>query len=268
LNVVLGVRDQNFFDGRIGPLFLLLAPFALWILAAGGHQDSDRGLSLQAIGLFSVITFAAWTFGVINSLYLWQARLLLPGLMPFAIPTALGWEMLKSFDSSRFRISFFSNVIIAVVIALTVFDNTMFVLQRNPLAIAFGAQSRAGYIARVNPSYAALMKAMDELPGDAYIYSLFEPRSYSLSRRIQPDAINYNFSQDLFLYKTPAEIIRHWKTQGYTHIMIYERGLDFVVNEPVGQFTPTTREALYETIKNLKLVNQTPDKVYSIYRIP
>lgn len=268
LNVVLGIRDQNFFDGRIGPLFLILGPSALWILLSHLRQDSDRGLSLQAIGVFSAATFAAWTLGVINSTPLWQTRLLLPALIPFTIPTALGWDLLKRFDSSRFRISFFSNVVFAVIIALTNFDNVTFVLQRNPLAVAFGAQSRAGYIGRVNPSYAALMKVIDELPGDAYVYSLFEPRSYSLPRRIQPDAINDNFSHDLFMYKTPSEILQHWRAQGYTHIMIYERGLDFVANDPGGQLTPNTREVLHETLEGLKLVDQTPDKVYSIYQIP
>src|SRR6185436_5680319 len=86
LNLVLGIRDQNFFDGRIGPLFLILAPFAIWILVSHLHQDSDQGLALQAIGLFSAVSFSAWMLGVINSLPLWQARLLLPGLIPFTIP--------------------------------------------------------------------------------------------------------------------------------------------------------------------------------------
>jgi Dolichyl-phosphate-mannose-protein mannosyltransferase len=268
LNVILGYRDQNFFDGRLGPLFLILAPFALWILFSRSRQDSDRGLSLQVIGVFSAVTFAAWTFGVINSSHLWQARLLLPGLIPFAIPTALGWDMLNALDTSRFRISFFSNMMIAVIIALTVFENGMFVLQRNPLAVAFGVQGREGYIARVNPSYAALMKLMDELPVDAYVYSLFEPRSYSLPRYIQPDAINYNFSHDLYLYKTSPEIIQHWKSQGYTHILIYERGLNLGADDQASQFTFARRAALHETLEKLELVSQTPDKVYSIYRIP
>jgi len=268
LNTVLGIRDQNFFDGRIGPLFLILAPFAIWILLSRSRPDSDSGLSLQAIGVFSAITFAAWTFGVINSIHLWQARLLLPGLIPFAIPAALGWEALKSFDSSSFRISFFTNAVIAVVIVLTVFDNGLFVLQRNPLAVAVGAQSRLGYIGRVNPSYAALIQIMDDLPSNAYLYSFFEPRSYSLPRRIQPDAINYNFAHDLYLYKTSSEIIQHWKAQGYTHILIYERGLDFVAHDSASGFTSATQESLSETLKGLELVTQTPDKVYSIYRIP
>ena len=182
--------------------------------------------------------------------------------------TSAGWEALKSIDSSKFRISFFTNVVIAVVITLTAFDNGQFVLQRNPLAVAVGAQSRPGYIGRVNPSYAALIQIMDDLPGNAYLYSLFEPRSYSLPRRIQPDAINYNFAHDLYLYKRPSEIIQHWKTAGYTHLLLYERGLDFVAQDPASEFTSAARESLSKTLRGLELVTQTPDRVYSIYRIP
>jgi hypothetical protein len=268
LTVILGYRDETFFDGRLGPLFLILAPFALWILISHSRQDLGRGTSLQAIGLFCAITFGAWTVGVINSSNLWQARLLLPAMILFAIPAALGWDAMKSFDSSKFRVSFFTNIVIAVVIALAVFDNGIFLLQRNPLAVASGAQSRAGYIARVNPSYAALMQVMDELPDNIYVYNLFEPRSYGLPRRTQPDAINYNFSHDLYLYKSPSQIIQHWKAQGYTHVLIYERGLILGADDPESQLTPVRRAALQETLRVLELVKQTPDKVYSIYRIP
>jgi len=266
LNVTLGHRDEIFYDGRIGPLFLILAPLALWILLS--RQDGERGRSLQAIGLFSIVSFAAWTFGVINSRSLWQARLLFPALLPFAIPTALGWDRLKRLDSSKFRTSFFANMMIAAVIALTLFDNGMFVLQRNPFAVAFGAQSREQYIARVNPSYAALMQIMEELPANAHVYNLFEPRSYGLPRRTQPDAINYNFSHDLYLYKTPSNIIQQWGAKGYTHIIVYERGLTFGADDPSNKLNPDRRAALRETLAMLEFVDQTADKIYTIYRIP
>jgi hypothetical protein len=268
VNVVLGHRDQNFFDGRLGPLFLQLAPLAWWIVVTRARQDSDRGLSLQAIGVFSALSFVAWTFGAISSQALWQARLLLPALIPFALPTALGWEALKAFDASKLRISFFANAVIAVVIALTVFDNAMFVLQRNPLAVAFGAQSRMAYIARVNPSYAALMQIMQDLPESASVYSLFEPRSYDLPRRTQPDPINDNFFHDLYRYQTPDAILQHWKTEGYTHILVYERGMNFLLEEDPNAYVSAGSEALQQTIQSLELITQTPDQVYSIYRIP
>jgi hypothetical protein len=134
--------------------------------------------------------------------------------------------------------------------------------------VAFGAQSREVYIARVNPSYAALIQIMNELPGNASVYNLFEPRSYGLPRRTQPDAVNYNFFHDLYLYKTSSDILQHWRQEGYTHIVVYERGLKFMVEDPSSKLTSVTLDALRETLEQLELANQTPDKVYSIYRIP
>lgn len=268
LNIVLGHRDQNFYDGRIGPLFLLLAPLAVWVLLRRSSQGSEQGLALQAIGLFAVISFAAWTYGVIATQSLWQARLLFPMLIPFAIPAVLGWDALQDLDSHRFRISFFVNIIIGVVIALTIFDNAIFVLQRNPLAVALGAQSREAYIARVNPSYPALMQLIDKLPPDAYLYSLFEPRSFGLPRRVQPDPINDNFFHDVYLYKTSDAVIQHWKAERYTHVLVYERGLSFLLINPPNSYLSLKENVLRETLGKLEMVAQTPDKVYSIYRIP
>jgi len=266
INTLLGYRDANFFDGRMGPLFLILAPFTIWILITRARRDSESGWSLLAIGVFCLLSFTAWMVGVINSSSLWQARLLLPALIPFTIPTALGWDSLKVFDTPRLRISFLANGLIALVITLTLIDNTIFIVQRNPLAVATGAQSRERYIARINPSYADLITLMDGLPVAARVYSLFEPRSYGLPRSVQPDAINSNFAHDVYLYQAPDTILQQWKSKGYTHILIYERGRNFLMES--GKFTPAMQQILVETLGNLKLIGQTPDKVYSLYQIP
>jgi hypothetical protein len=268
LNTVLGIKDVTFFDGRIGLLFLLLAPFTAWILLTRARRGSAEGWSLFTIGLFFALSVTAWTLGVINSSGLWQARLLLPALIPFAIPTALAWDALKAFDTPRLRISFLGDALIALFIVLTLIDNTIFVVQRNPLAVAIGAQSREGYIERVNPSYAALMTLMDELPADAQVYSLFEPRSYGLPRSTQGDPIVYNFAHDAYLYKTPAAILQHWKSERYSYILVYERGRDFLSDSASYKFTPVAQQLLQETLGKLTLAGQTPDKVYSIYKIP
>ena len=268
LNTLLGHHDVNFFDGRMGPLFLILAPFTIWILISRTRQDSAEGWSLFAIGVFSLLSFIAWTIGVINSSALWQGRLLFPTLILFAIPTALAWDSLQQFDTSKLRISFLVNALIAVVIALTIFDLGIFVLQRNPLAVAIGAQTREKYIERVNPSYASLMNIMDKLPANARVYSLFEPRSYGFPRTTQPDPINYNFAHDIYLYKTPDAIIQHWKAEQYAYIIVYERGQEFMFKYAARKFSAEMQRELRETLGKLKLISQTPDKLYSIYQIP
>jgi hypothetical protein len=267
-NTLLGYRDATFFDGRMGPLFLILAPFTVWILVRRTRRNSAEGWTLLAIGVTSLLGFAAWTLGAINSSALWQARLLFPVLIPFAIPSALAWDSLRRFDTPRLRISFLTNVLVTGVIALTIFDLGLFVLQRNPLAVAVGAQSRERYIERINPSYAALMDLMGELPADVRIYSLFEPRTYGLPRDIQPDPILDNFAHDVHLYRTPEAILRHWKMEQYTHVLVYERGLEFIVDSELKKFPPATQNILHETLGQLILVAQTPDDVYSLYEIP
>lgn len=269
LNVTLGHRDATFYDGRIGPLFLLFLPLTIWIFIRSRSADSpDKKLSLVSIGCFSIISFIVWTFGVVNTAALWQSRYLFPAVMAFAIPTALAWDYISELDRSGLRVGFLVNALIGIMISLTVFDNAVFVLQRNPLAIAFGAQSRERYIERVNPSYAALMNAMDELPSDARVYSLFEPRSYGLPRFVQPDPINSNFAHDIYLFRTPDMIIQNWKSQKYTHIIVYERGRNFIEQSDSDRFTKAMQATLNTTLEQLKLIAQTPDKIYSIYQIP
>ena len=268
LNVVLGVKDVTFFDGRIGMIFLILAPLSIWVLVRRGGRDSPAGWSLLAVGLFALLSFAAWTLGVISSTGLWQARLLFPAILPLVIPSALAWDSLKAFDTSKLRISYIFDVLVVVSILITLIDNVSFVVQRNPLAVAIGAQSGAKYIERINPSYAALMTLMEELPADAQVYSLFEPRSYGLPRPTQADPIVYNFAHDAFLYGTPAGIIRHWKAEHYTHLLVYERGLDFMIDSESYKFTPAIQQLLQETLGQLTLAGQTPDKTYSLYEIP
>ncbi|HSO11651.1 MAG TPA: hypothetical protein VLT51_04700, partial [Anaerolineales bacterium] len=144
----------------------------------------------------------------------------------------------------------------------------MFVLRRNPLTVAFGLQTREQYIERTSPPYAALMHLINELPQDARIYSLFEPRSYALPRFVQPDVINSNFSHDLYYQITASGIINYWKTEGYTHILINNTGANLESNDPESQFTPAAKDALRNVISMLELVGQTPEAVYSIFKIP
>jgi hypothetical protein len=218
--------------------------------------------------LFCLLSFGAWTTGVVNSSALWQSRLLFPVLIPFAIPSALAWDSLKTFDTSRLRISFLFNTVVVIVLTLTLIDNTIFVLQRNPLAVATGAQSRQGYIDRINPSYAALMTLLGQLPAQANVYSLFEPRTYGLPRPTHPDAIVSNFAYDVHRYQDPVTIVQQWKAGHYTHVLVYERGLEFMTESPSSKFTPDMQNILRETLARLELVAQTPDKIYSIYKIP
>ena len=90
LNTLLDIADANFFDGRMGPLFLILAPLLLDSALAHARDSAQAGLVNN--GVFSALSFAAWTWRERSSA-LWQARLLFPMLMT-CHPHRAGWDAL------------------------------------------------------------------------------------------------------------------------------------------------------------------------------
>lgn len=268
-NATLGHRDANFYDGRIGPLFLLLLPATLMVLWEARRAPRDARRATLALGLFALASGLLWTGGVINTAALWQTRLLFPALIPFALLVAGGWEVLERLDTSVLRLSRLGGLLIGGVLAVTLLDEGLFVLGRRPLAVATGLESRADYLARVQPAYSQALTLLDDLPTDAHVYFLFEPRSYGASREVQPDPILDNFAHDLYLYGDAAGVVQAWRAAGYTHVLLYRWGADFVVQARAVRF-PATAVAALQTVTEtlLQPVSQTADGHYELYRLP
>jgi hypothetical protein len=219
LNTMLGHRDQNFYDGRIGLLFLLFLPLA--VLALWKKRSAPEHHMLFILSAFALINFLVWTFGVIQTSHLWQSRLLLPGLVPFAIPIGLGITLLPDLDLPRFRVSFISTAIFGIVIALLLIDNTLSMITRRPLQYAFGMESRQSHFQRWQPRYTSALRLVESTPPDSFVYFIYEPRSYNMARAVQPDAINSNLAHDLHLFGNAERILNEWRSKGYTHVLVY-----------------------------------------------
>jgi hypothetical protein len=261
LTVTLGYRDQNYFDGRMGPLYLLLIPVAFWMLwkyrSAPGYQTKAL---LILIG-FGVLNYAAWMWGVIQSLHLWQSRLLWPGLMPLAIPIGLGITHLVEFDLRGLRASFILKVMVALVITFTLMDNGLSLLVRRPLAYTLGIESRRSYFERMQPGYAAALELVAMTPSNSSIYFIFEPRSYDMTRKVQPDGINDNLMHDLYIHGTAEAVLQSWREKGYTHLLINPSHLE--------RYLPTDDPQLEEIerlLSSLQLVAEQGN--YQLYVIP
>jgi hypothetical protein len=268
LNATLGHRDANYFDGRIGPLYLVLAPLTAYVLLKGKDYADRQRKTLLAITLFTLLSIAAWVFGVINSAALWQTRLLFPALIPFALPTALGLLAIKKLDTPQLRLSFIFNILVIAVVAVTVIDAGISVLKRNPLAYAVGFETSSAYLAKVQPSYAQAMQLLERTPTDANIYFLFEPRSYHAPRDVQMDPILDNFAHDWFIHTDADTVLGAWRSEGYTHVLVYRRGVDFLAENRSQFFTPEYQAAFEALLPKLTLVDTTDDGAYELFLIP
>ncbi len=217
--VTFGYRDQNYFDGRFGPLFLILFPLTLTVIWKAWKNNNKNWNTIFLLTAFGFLFLVFWTLGVIKTENLLQSRLLWPGLIPLIPLMAAGVLELDFFDIPKFRLSFVFSTLVGIIVFVFLLDFCLYVIVRNPLSVALGMEPRDSYMARIQPGYAQALSLADQTPLTAHIYLLNEPRSYWMNRLVQPDPIMDNLPHDLYIYPTNEMIFDAWTKLGYTHIL-------------------------------------------------
>jgi hypothetical protein len=121
---------------------------------------------------------------------------------------------------------------VGVVLALTFINQTLDVLRVDPFQYLVGNEDRSAYLRRVLGDHYRAMEGLEEtVPEDGRVLFLWEPRSYYSPRRAQPDAILDNWANLSYRYPTNAQIAAHLREEGYTHVLLNQWGLDFVIEE-------------------------------------
>ena len=260
--ITLGYQDINSIDADIGPLLLLALPTAVWVMIRMKNAEKAHNITLTTIGLFALFSAAFWTYGYITTRDLWQTRLLLPAIVPFVIPMAVGVMSLRGLDTKALRLSFIVFVLAVISIFINLFDAGLSVIARNPLAVVTGLTTHQSYYEKYQPGYAYAQQAIAKLTSNAKIYSLFEPRSYGMPGSIQPDPILDNFSHDFYLYRNVEGMIHAWREQGYTHVLLNRRAAGLVLGN-------TEEQAIFDaTIASLNSISASSDGTYELLEIP
>jgi hypothetical protein len=70
-----------------------------------------------------------------------------------------------------------------------------------------------------------------QLPPDATIQFLWEPRTYYCERDCRPDNVLDVLANAAYMHGTADGIVQAWDQAGITHILIHRTGLQFVRNE-------------------------------------
>jgi hypothetical protein len=263
LTATLGTEDANFFDGRIGPFYLILLPFTLYAVWSEYKNNSKARTALFGLGFYTFIGFGFWVFGVINTAHLLQTRLLFPALIPTALFAVIGIRFIEKLDTPQFKAGFIFNTLFALAIGMNLFNLSLHVVTRNPVGVALGMVTRQEYYASRQPAYAEALTLMEEAPWNSKTLLLFEPRSYGMNGFVQPDAINANFEHAEHLYESPEKILAAWKSAGYTHILISKRGAELTVAQK-----PELNKKLILLTGQLILSRHSLTGEYTLYQIP
>ena len=267
--MTLGLRDANYYDGRMGPLFLALAPALIWLAGQALRRQgwSLRRRMLTLLGGFAAFQALVWTLGVIQSRALFQARLFLPGFV--ALTPLLGETMVRlpTWDRPRFSLSAFVRMLVGVALGLNLVYQTLDVLRLNPFGYLVGQEGRTTYLERIlGDHYRAMQRLEEGVPEDGRVLFLWEPRSYYSPRRTQPDAILDNWLHLMYLCGDEDRTAAHLRTEGFTHVLLYRWGLDFVIEYGESPLEQEDVDRLESFIDRHLVLEETAGH-YQLYRL-
>lgn len=258
---VWGVEGLKGYQASLGPLFLGLFP--LLIL-----PQKERLKVRDALIFFSVL-YLFWLFGLAWSYLLMQGRLLLPAFGVLALAIAAGVKALDFLPPKPLNFSWLLRAVIVLVLILNLVEFSMDFLEISPFKVLVGLESEEEFLARRLGWYIKAVEFINrELPEKAKVLFLWEPRSYHCTRVCSPDSILDRFLHSLYLYGYDAEkLVSAWKGEGITHILLYRRGLEYLVEEG---FDPIGPEELEVLSRLLDLCRKVEDfgGAYQLFALP
>lgn len=226
VTVTLGIRDVNYYDGRMGPLFLAFLPLVVWAVARARARPS----ALAPLLVVSGAQVLAWTAGVIWAQALFQSRLLLPGLAMLC--PVYGWALAQlplPALPGGFNLRRFLGVVVGLALLWNGVEQGLDLVARGPVGVLVGQEGRDGYLLRNLGSHYAAMEVLGEAtPPGARVIFFWEPRSYYSRRACQPDAILDQWPRLVRDYGRPEAIATALRAQGWTHLLWHQAGAAFV----------------------------------------
>jgi hypothetical protein len=226
-DLTIGLQDASQ-DGLTGPLFLASLPLMLAYSASRLRHEVPP--ALKVLLLLALGYFLFWLLGVMSSHALWQSRLLLPAYILLCPAVAWIWADSRRFDHPEFSLRRFLHIALALVLILGLINQFLFWLGESPWAYLLGEQTRsANLLRRLGGHYEAMTWLNENLPDEAVVIFLWEPRSYFCDMDCRPDSILDRMGHLEYLYEDAEGIAAAWQDQGVTHLLVWRTAIDFIL---------------------------------------
>lgn len=239
--------NSPLFDGLMGPLFILILPFAIGI--------RKISIEIKILLAYCLLAFFFWAFSA------QQIRYLIP-LFPFL-------AIMASLTFSYYRNNKIIFTLLSIFIASGLAFNGYHIINDfrriRPLSVLTGYEDKNAFLTRIVPSYAMLRYVNTELPENSYIFTIYMKNLvYLFDRPFYSDAMFESHTIETILNssKTPEDVRLALKRKGFTHIL-YD--INYVVGD-AGTFSEENKK-LFLAFQNRFLTLVKSDKRrYFLYR--
>ncbi|MBW6475017.1 MAG: glycosyltransferase family 39 protein [Anaerolineaceae bacterium] len=258
---IMGVDGAHGYSVSIGPLLLGLGVIAL---LGWEEKDPEHKLSIVNAGLIAFFGLLVWAIGNQFSGYLIQTRFYFVLFPAFAILAAFGYFQIKQYQIGQVRIKRLVDIFMIVVLAFNSFQLISEMVEKDVLPNVFGYQSNQEYLEKNLGWYARAIDEINLLDEGERVLFLYEPRGFGCIPKCDPDEILDQWKVTYHEFKSTEEIIITWKNDGFTHILVYTRGMEFLREEQDPHHPPVELDALEKLTTSLSLVANYGDW-YKLY---
>lgn len=262
---LIGIEGGPGYSASIGPLLAGLGLAA----GLGWHQLDERQRSLIRLSAVVAISgILVWVAASRFSALLLQSRLYQALFPAFAVLSGAGYTGFSRLNLSGVRLGRVAGLLILLVLGLTTLETGLQTIRQGAARTILGLSTSDQYLADNLGWFEPAMQAINQLPEGSRVLMLWEPRSLYCLPNCVPDEIIDRWWRDRYEGHgtnpaTPEEILQSWKTAGYTHMLLYRLGADFVRSGSGGS-QPDDWLALETLLSRLTLI-QNFGNIYMFY---
>ena len=233
---ILGTEGTSLYDASIGPLLLASAVLLIVVWQAVSRRER---VTVRHMLLFFGVNYGLWLSGLARTALLRRTRFLFPVFGVVAVLGSVALDRMSSLRRPKLDTLWIVRAVVSLTLSLLLLSTVTRFVQINPLLVTIGLEDREDYLTRrLGWYYAAMQYVNRELPDDAVILFLWEPRSYHCQRTCWPDALLDRWLHTTHLHgHDPDAVVAAWQAEGVTHVLISRTGYQAVVE---GKFDPVT----------------------------
>lgn len=263
---IMGVDGGEGFSASLGPLLLGLG---LLGFIGQSKKTEEQQMTLKTNGTILIFGLFIWAIGSQFSDKLIQTRLYFVLFPAWACVCASGYtSILQIKTTQNIRFANIAAVFIIMALSFNTFFTTTNLFKSGAVLAALNPTMQDEYQKDNLGAYAQAMQTVNALPENARVLMLWETRGLLCSPKCDSDEVIDRWFHDWTLYHDPNTIIKAWKTEGYTHLLSYRFGADFIHSSPqYDHGTPESWNGLQTVINSLPQIKNVGN-IYELYLLP
>ncbi|HWQ04330.1 MAG TPA: hypothetical protein VN452_03135 [Longilinea sp.] len=259
----MGVEAGDGYMVALGPLLLGFGLFA-WL--GRERRGPEQQAALENAAVLALSGLLVWASANRISGNLIQTRYYFTLFPAFTGLAAFGYWGLSRVTLPQVRLNRFFNTLILLVLVFNLLEVSAFTWKSSAPQAAAGLMTGEDYLADNLGWYQRAMQAVRELPAGSRVLMLYEPRSLYCAPTCASDEILDRWKRDLNTLVDPQSILSSWKQAGYTHVLVYTAGVDFMRTAADPHHPLSDLTALDAFLAQLP-PPQTFSNVYALYRL-